>query len=166
MMQRDSNVGAHIVRPQENSRLKETPMKKILFVCTGNTCRSPMAAVLLNKIIKEKGVDAFAFSAGLAVSTGEPASKNAVTAALELGGELSNHRASFLTQKMLEESDDVFVMSLSHKSAIERDFPQFLGKINLLGAGICDPYGGDIESYRKCRDEIEAAFEIIVEQFL
>jgi protein-tyrosine-phosphatase len=139
-------------------------MKKILFVCTGNTCRSPMAAALMNKLLEERGImQVIAESAGLAANEGGRASKNAVIAAGEAGADLSGHRARAVTRALIEGSDGIYAMSPGHRAALAAAYPAAAGRIKLLGSGIPDPYGGDINIYRRCRDDIIAALEGIIE---
>ncbi|CDZ23277.1 hypothetical protein CCDG5_0133 [[Clostridium] cellulosi] len=140
-------------------------MKKILFVCTGNTCRSPMAEVLFNKMLKERNItDISASSAGIAAYTGSPASDNAMAAVKELGADLSQHKARLVTRRLIEESDEIYCMSDSHAKALIGLFPEAEDKIRVLGGGIEDPFGGDINVYRACRDQILAALNDIIKR--
>lgn len=130
----------------------------ILFVCTGNTCRSPMAEGILRAMAK--GTDFKTSSAGL-FAGGEPVSKNAVLVMNEIGIDISGHVSRQLTRDMLKEFDLVLTMSESHKNAIVSAFPEYKDKTFTLpeyagesGGEIPDPFGGDIETYRKCRDSI------------
>lgn len=135
---------------------------KILFVCTGNTCRSPMAAALMNKLLADAHkTDSEAASAGLAATDGEPASGNAVLAAGELGADLSAHRARRVTRELLEQSDRIYTMTQSHAAMLKSAYPEFAQKTAVLGGGIPDPYGGDIQIYRRCRDSILASLKEI-----
>ena len=135
-------------------------MKTILFVCTGNTCRSPMAEVLCNKMLSEAGVtDIKALSAGLAVAEGVPASQNAICAVGELSTDLSAHVSRQVTREMIADCDAVYAMTGSHAAMLKKAFPEFAEKISVLGDGIPDPYGGDIEVYRSCRDNILEALK-------
>lgn len=130
---------------------------KILFVCTGNTCRSPMAAGLFKRMLREGGIPVQAESAGLAAAAGEPAAANAVTAAAEHGADLSAHRARQVDAALVAASSAVYTMTPAHLRTLEAMFPAQRGKFHVLGHGIPDPFGGGIDVYRKCRDAIEAA---------
>lgn len=139
-------------------------MKTILFVCTGNTCRSPMAAALCNLLLERRGENGIrAESAGLAAAAGEPAAANAVRAAAEAGAELSAHRARQVTPELVARSAAVYAMSPAHVALLQSAFPGAAGKTALLGAGIPDPYGGDLAAYRRCRDAIAAALRELPE---
>lgn len=131
-------------------------MKNVLFVCTGNTCRSPMAQGICEKIADDKGLPIKCESAGLSTVSGYPVSENAVTVCKELGIDISRYRTKNVRELDLSEYDSIITMSPRHKHALIA-----LGanpyKIWLLGAengGISDPYGGDENTYRACRDEI------------
>lgn len=138
---------------------------KYLFVCTGNTCRSPMAEGIFNKIAKERGLDDTAGSAGIFAAEGGSASKNAVDALAEKGADISGHKSRRVTPEMLAEYDEILTMTNSHADILRSALPQFGYKIRTLsesagGSGeISDPFGGDLDAYRACRDEIERLVE-------
>ena len=138
---------------------------KYLFVCTGNTCRSPMAEGIFNKIAKERGLDNAANSAGIFAAEGGSASKNAVDALAEIGADISGHKSRRVTPEMLGEYDEILTMTKSHADILKGALPQFGYKIRTLseaaggGGEISDPFGGDLDAYRACRDEIERLVE-------
>lgn len=132
-------------------------MIKILFVCTGNTCRSPMAQGLCQKYISENMlVGQFGCaSAGLDVKPGSPISENAWTVMNEIGIDMSSHRSKMVTQEMMQEADYVYTMSSTHKNMLEAMFPKEADKIRVLGHPIFDPYGQNLEFYRFSRDSLK-----------
>ena len=132
-------------------------MKKILFVCTGNTCRSPMAQGLCQKYISENMlVGQFGCaSAGLDVKPGAPISENAMVVMDEVGVDMSSHRAKMVTPEMMQEANYVYTMSSTHKNMLEALFPKEAGKVRVLGHPIFDPYGQNLEFYRFSRDSLK-----------
>ncbi|MBR7071655.1 MAG: ribosomal protein S18-alanine N-acetyltransferase [Clostridia bacterium] len=128
----------------------------VLFVCTGNTCRSPMASSYLRSF-RLPGLTVE--SRGLAAD-GSPASQNAVTVMKECGISLDEHRSKPLSPADL--SADLFIgLSNSHVEIL-RSLGIPSEKILLLGGGIADPFGGDIELYRCCRNEIMQAVDALL----
>ena len=123
----------------------------ILFVCTGNTCRSPMACALA----RAAGVNAQ--SAGIRACDGAPASPYAIRAAKLYGADLTDHRARTVDGAMIREAEEVWVMTEAHEAALNMMFPEYSRKVNVLWPPIPDPYGGDERIYEKCaRKLIEA----------
>lgn len=121
----------------------------ILFVCTGNTCRSPMAeGYLRSRKLNNINVT----SRGLA-SDGSPVSKCSVEVMGEIGIDISSHLSKQLTHEDIEASDKIISLSLSHKELL-LSVGVDEKKLFVLGHGISDPFGGDSSVYRKSRDEI------------
>src|SRR5436190_23479112 len=139
-------------------------MKTILFVCTGNICRSPMAEGLFRHAVKGRS-DFRVLSAGVGAVEGAPPSEYAVRALKELGIDISNQRSRMLTSEVVQRADYIFGMTHSHVDAVTLLYPQAAEKTFLLRefdetldnyeADIGDPIGGSYEVYVSCRDQIE-----------
>lgn len=123
----------------------------ILFVCTGNTCRSPLAAALA----RAAGIDAC--SAGLAACPGDPATPQAVRAARRHGADLSDHRARTVDGDLMARAEQVWVMTPGHYDALAFRFPRYAGKISVLEPPVPDPYGGDDAVYEACMKGLSLA---------
>ena len=148
-------------------------MKKLLFVCTGNTCRSPMAEVIFNSLAVQQGLDWRAESAGVAAVGDRPASPNAIRAVAEIGLDLNMHRTRFLPAIDLNEYSLFVALSEEHADilrsiGIPADYLRVLHRatnaddIYDLRMDIADPYGGDLNDYRKCRDDIVGAVKALM----
>lgn len=110
-------------------------MKNILFVCTGNTCRSSMAEALFKKILEDIGKNTKGIkikSAGTAAMENQPATPQAISVMREMGIDLSSHRATLLTPKLIDEADLILTMTLDHKRRILEMYPEAHGKVYLL----------------------------------
>lgn len=138
-------------------------MKKILFVCTGNTCRSPMAELLFNKLSIEKGIKAHAQSAGLCTIEGLLINDNSKEALLELGVESDFFRSKDIYDLDLNSFDLVIGMTNEHISELKA-MGISESKIRLLGSGIADPYGSSLAVYKTCRDEINNSLGAIINE--
>lgn len=136
----------------------------VLFVCTGNTCRSPLAKVLLERMVSEKGIENVNVdSCGLSAYPGCPASENSAMIAPEFGCSLNFHVAKQFDDSLGDWADVIITMSGSHKAVIDGFFEKYADKTYVLGEGISDPYGGDLEEYRVCAGQIESELKKLVD---
>ena len=136
---------------------------RVLFVCTGNTCRSPMAAAWLNRFGAAHGIEAV--SAGLFPSVGAPISQNAV-AALKAAGVTPgpDNRYDLHTARRVDEAamlscDRAIGITRAHAMQLICDYPAFAGKISSMPRDIPDPFGGAEEDYALCLDRIASCLK-------
>jgi protein-tyrosine phosphatase len=153
------------------SVVEEANVVTLLFVCTGNTCRSPMAEALARKLladrlrVKEEDLSGRGFrvvSAGTAAGHGGAATEEAEQAVRKYGADLSRHESRPVTVAMVEEADRVYVMTPRHKGVLVEWMPEHDGKIQLLdpkGRPIDDPIGGSAEVYRDCARHVHDSLQ-------
>jgi protein-tyrosine-phosphatase len=163
---------------------KDTCTFRLLFVCTGNTCRSPMAEGILKKALKDRGVENVEVrSAGTYGLDLAPASVFAAAAAKAVGVDISRHRSRTLDEKMIEKADLILVMSPEHahhigvmsraalkKTCFLKSFPQPVEASNADQEpgvlSIKDPIGGVFEEYQRSCSEIEEQINRILPEIL
>ena len=148
----------------------------ILFVCTGNSCRSPLAEVICRKLIAEKlecsmdeleGYGYTVLSAGTEAMPGMHASEEARITARDYGCSLADHTTRPLTDKLARDADRIYAMTMSHLRAIEKILPEAGAKVSMLADNdIPDPIGGGVEDFRKCAEKIEAALKNVLDKVL
>ncbi|WP_346703953.1 low molecular weight protein arginine phosphatase [uncultured Agathobaculum sp.] len=138
-------------------------MDTIIFICTGNTCRSPMAEGLFRAHGGEEQTGLAAASAGLFTQDGLPASDNAVTAAKELGADISAHRSRVLTHEMAQSARYLVCMTGAHYDRVCELFPDCADKVfTLTQRDVSDPFGGDLDTYRRAASEIDEGVRSII----
>jgi glycine hydroxymethyltransferase len=143
-------------------------MKRILFVCTGNICRSPMAEGMMRELVKGR-TDVVVLSAGVSAPRGSSASRSAVDALSELGIDLASFRSQPVTGELLEQCTHVFTMTREHRRLLDLLFPEQGSKIRLVGefirggGDVPDPIGQGLTTYKRCRDAIKSALAQILD---
>ena len=144
----------------------------VLFVCTGNTCRSPLAEALTRRLLAERRLeDITVGSAGTGAWEGAPASEGSYLVALEDGVDLSAHRARPLTPDLAASADVILTMSRSHRQRLndlghsDRTFllGEYAGRSG-SAAEVDDPYGGSLSDYRDTYIQLKSLLDAVVQR--
>ncbi len=152
-------------------------VRSILFVCTGNTCRSPMAEALCRKLLADRlGCDPTELeprgyvvrSAGVAAFLGDGPSGPAVEVVREFGADLAGHRSRSVNAELLDDATDLIAMTRGHAAALVMRFPATGPEPRLLceNADLGDPIGGDVQLYRDCARQILQGLERFLPEWL
>ena len=160
-------------------------MKTILFVCTGNTCRSSIAEGIMKNLLKDKNI--IIKSAGTSVFFSEPANQKAIDVMSQMGIDIKDHRSQTLTEELIEEADLILTMTHYHTDNVIRKYAKAIEKtftlkeylslllekkgltedpdyqFNIDEMNVTDPYGQSIDVYRETAKEIKRILERIVE---
>lgn len=156
-----------LTSPVSSGGIESTPLsilKKVLFVCTGNTCRSPMAEALFRDMVRERA-DYQVSSAGVAAAPGMPASKHSAALLKARGIDLDSFKSRMLDRQILEQATHVFAMSSHHMAAIADEFPahsdkvylvsEFVAEDALRGRDLSDPFGQGRSAYEQTLRDLE-----------
>lgn len=147
--------------------IAEAACCQVLFICSGNTCRSPMAERLFRKLLArglkchEEELLKRGFSvrsAGLAAFEGAPASRESVELLHERGIDLSDHQSRRVSANLLLDADYILTMTRMHRETILQSYPELADRVRTIapdGADVSDPYGAGIDEYRRCFEQLE-----------
>ncbi len=143
----------------------------IVFVCTGNTCRSPMAEGFMKKIFAENNISGYVISRGLAVQPYSSVSEYSVISAMELGADIGSHIPKQLSVSDIKEADYVFCMTIAHKLHITEVVAGCSDKVFCISefsesGDVDDPYGGNLEQYRCCARQLNEAVKNIFKKIV
>ncbi len=148
---------------------------KIMFICTGNICRSAMAEAMLKKMLEENKKNIEVYSCGISADEGDIPTQNAIDVMNEYGIDLKKHRATNIKYSNIEKMDVILCATLSHKIFVIKLYPELKDKIFTLkeyvgikdeayGIDIKDPWGYNLETYRQCAKEIENCLVKLLEK--
>lgn len=142
-------------------------MRKIVFVCTGNTCRSPMAEIIMKNKVKSAGItDVRVTSAGLSATTGDKINPKSFAALKGLGLKPYGFKSKPLTKKLIKSADAIICMTISHKNYLS-GYENVTTISELTGlSDVLDPYGQSAEIYMETARQLNEACEIILNKIV
>ncbi len=149
---------------------------KIMFICTGNICRSAMAHKLLEKKLEEKPInDIQVYSSGIYAENGDTSTYNAIETMKEYGVDLKSHIATNIRNSEIDKMDLILCATLSHKREVLYLYPELQGKVYTMKEyvgddketkDISDPWGYDLTTYQRCALEINEILDKLMEKIL
>lgn len=139
-------------------------MTHILFLCTGNTCRSPMAKCLMEDLARKRNLPVTCDSAGLIALPGAPASPGAQRAMNTRSLSLRGHRAKRVQEQLLQNADIVLCMTPAHLREFMLRYPNYKGKAMTLSEPVHDPFGGSDSLYEQTASQLEHLLDLWVKQ--
>ena len=150
---------------------------KIMFICTGNICRSAMAEGMLKKIASDKKLNIEVYSCGIYAEDGDYATYNAIEAAKYYDVDISKHRATNIKNSKIQEMDVILCATTSHKNMVKTMYPDLVNKVytmkeyakidkNGQDMDIKDPWGYDIDVYKRCIQEINICLEKMINKLI
>ena len=148
---------------------------KVMFICTGNICRSAMAEGMLKKMAQEEKIEAEICSCGIYAETGDEATYNAIDAMKDYDVDITSHKATNIRDSKIKEMDIILCATNTHKQNVLYLYPELKGKVytmkeyagidkNGQDLDIKDPWGYDLNVYKHCAKEIQECLEKIVEK--